>query len=365
MPISLLKIENFRNLTAIDLAPETNGINIISGKNGSGKTSILEAIHYLGYARSFRTSQSTRLIQHSTEKFSLFSQLVTESDCQMPIGIERELNGSTQLRIAEREVNNIAELAQLFPIRTINSQSHTLLEAGPAYRRKYLDWGLFYQDESFLICWRHYERALKQRNALLKEKRFKNEIDAWTVELIKYGLKLDTLRREYIKILSPVLSELVSQLLSVTELEIEYRPGWDEMDEFEVALARSFPDECRFGTTQLGPHRADFDVSLEGISAKHYLSRGQQKLLICAMILAQGAVLAASTNRSLIYLVDDLPSELDFESRQKLMSSLIKQKTQVFITAIDSEAICECIDDQFNVPVKVFHVEHGNKVVEN
>ncbi len=101
---------------------------------------------------------------------------------------------------------------------------------------------------------------------------------------------------------------------------------------------------------------------IDGISVKHFLSRGQQKLLICAMILAQGMLLTRHVNKGLIYLVDDLPSELDFYSKQKLISLLSRQQTQIFITAIESQDICEFINDKPNISMKVFHVEHGNVV---
>jgi DNA replication and repair protein RecF len=118
----------------------------------------------------------------------------------------------------------------------------------------------------------------------------------------------------------------------------------------------------RFGYTQLGPHRADFDIAIEGTPVKHFLSRGQQKLLICAMIIAQGQLLETHVNKGLIYLVDDLPAELDLISKQKLIALLARQQTQIFITTIESTSICDFFDEKSEVPMKVFHVEHGNIV---
>ena len=100
-------------------------------------------------------------------------------------------------------------------------------------------------------------------------------------------------------------------------------------------------------------------MTIDGIPVKHFLSRGQQKLLVCAMILAQGALLAKSVNKGLIYLVDDLPSELDFQSKQRLISLLTKQQAQIFITTIEHNDVCSFVSEEANVPLKVFHVEHG------
>lgn len=363
MPITSLRIADFRNLCHVELAPQVSGINIISGQNGSGKTSLLEAIHYLGLGRSFRSANSARLIRHATNQFSVFAQILSDTERQMPVGVERDVNGVVRTRMAEKDVSSITELAAFLPIRVINSQSHHLFESGPTYRRKYLDWGLFYQSESFLPCWRQFERVLKQRNAVLRDKRPKNELDIWTDELVKYGLQLDQLRREYVECLSPLVVEMVHELLGISHLEISYQSGWSEGMDYASVLKKHYLEELRFGYTQFGPHRADLDITINAISVKHFLSRGQQKLLICAMIIAQGMLLARHANKGLIYLVDDLPSELDLQSRQQLISLLSKQQTQIFITAIESDAICDFMGDKPDVPMKVFHVEHG-RVVE-
>jgi len=362
MPISLLRLTDFRNLASAELHPSTQGFNLITGDNGSGKTSLLEAIHYLSLGRSFRTATAARLIRHEQEKFSLFSQILNDAQLLIPLGMERERNGKSRIRFEEKETASTTELASYLPIRLINSQSHHLFESGPVFRRKYLDWGLFYQSQAFLHCWKQFERALKQRNAALKEKHPKPEIDLWTNELLKYGTEFDRFRTNYAQELSPMVAELAKQLLNVSNLTISYQSGWGDSAEYANALADSYFEDLRFGFTQFGPHRADFDVKMSGKSVKHFLSRGQQKLLICAMILAQGALLIkeenAGINRGLIYLVDDLPSELDSQSKRKLLTLLSQQEAQIFITAIEQDDICSQIE-KTDVPLKLFHVEHS------
>lgn len=359
MVISTLRISHFRNLAAVEIFPLSSGLNLICGNNGSGKTSILEAIHYLALGKSFRTSSNQRIIQHGADKFSLFAQLVTDSGRNIPVGMERTTTGDFNIRVAEKDTTSISDITTLLPVRVIDSHSHQLFEAGPVFRRKYLDWGLFYQCETFINVWRQYERVLKQRNAILRERRSKVEISVWTAELVRYGVELDKLRQDYIEMIKPLVRDAASGLLQLTDLDITYDCGWDPKLGFAEALENGFFDEIRAGYTLYGPHRADFDVTINAVSVKHFLSRGQQKLLICAMILAQGMSLARHANKSLIYLVDDLPAELDLQSRMKLISLLSMQKTQIFITAIEKETICDVFKGDAELPVKVFHVEHG------
>lgn len=358
MPITKLQISNFRNLTSAELSPSIQGINIICGNNGSGKTSILEAIHYLGSGRSFRCSVPTQLIKHQSEKFSVYTQLVNEHDHHLPLGMERDIRGQTQLRVVEKNASSITELAQMLPIRLINSQSHQIFESGPAHRRKYLDWGLFYHYEYFLPAWRQFERVLKQRNSVLKLKRPKSELEPWTVELVSLSLQLDNLRRDYILQLEPIIAELARELLSISNLKIHYDNGWNNEADYAQVLQQNNHDEYRLGTTQSGPHRADIDLQTDGVSIRHFLSRGQQKLLVCAMILAQGILFNKLIGKGLVYLIDDLPSELDTNSQQKLLGLLTRQKAQIYITAIDVNEIHQSIS-QLDINFRVFHVEHG------
>jgi DNA replication and repair protein RecF len=358
MAIAALRIKDFRNLLAVDINPHPSGLNIIYGDNGSGKTSLLEAIYYLSFGRSFRSSVSSSIIRHAASKFSLFAQLIHHNETTTPVGIERDLDGLLRLRLAEKDIAAISELAVLLPIRMINSFSFQLFESGPSLRRKYLDWGLFYQDDKFFTCWRSFERLLKQRNLVLKAKKPKKEIEIWSLELAKYASELNQFRREYLSNLIPFVNEIACELLDFSNLKLSYWPGWSEGIEYTQILDQHLSEDLRLGYTSMGPHRADLEITINDLPVKHFLSRGQQKLLICAMILGQGKLLSNQVNKAVIYLLDDLPAELDAQSKNRLISVLSKQKTQMFITAIDTQMVYD-IKNDFQVPTKVFHVKHG------
>jgi len=355
MPVIRLDIADFRNFVSAKLEPIVDGFNFIYGNNGSGKTSLLEAIYYLSLGRSFRSSVMSRIVGNTAHKFSLFAHILNQTAQIIPVGMERHVNGDTKIRISGNEVRSVADLATLTPIQLINSHCFNLLDA-PAFRRKFLDWGAFYAYGDFFRIWKQFERALKQRNAALRKQVAPRELAIWTDEVIQYARPLDKLRKEYVQHLLPLLNSMVSELLALDNFDVSYHPGWRENAEYADVLAETLERDRVLGHTQYGPHRADFKIAINHAPAKDILSRGQQKLFVCAMLLAQGALLNIDTNKRPIYLVDDLPSELDITSRSKLLTLLSRQNAQIFVTAVEQEILKNFL---VHHPTKMFHVEHG------
>lgn len=362
MSLIRLDISDFRNLSLVRLDPLAAGFNFFYGNNGSGKTSLLEVIYYLSRGRSFRSSVSDHIINRTSDKFSIFAQVQAQNQQAMPVGIERRRNGRARIRIAGEDETSFTELVRLTPALLINSACYSLLDAGPIFRRKYLDWGAFYIKNDFLASWKRYQRALRQRNAALRGRVSKKGVDVWTVELIQSGLSLDKLRREFVEQLLPFLQRALAELLVVMPgLNICYQPGWDENTSYERAMAQSMDKDIYMGHTHFGPHRGDLELTINQTPVKDILSRGQQKLFVCAMIVAQGALLQQCVNRKPIYLIDDLPSELDLISRSNLMMLLSRQEAQVFLTSVERDALS---DFACRVPMRMFHVEHGTVTEE-
>ena len=357
MPLTRLDITDFRNLAATKIEPLVAGFNLLYGLNGSGKTSLLEAIYYLSLGRSFRSGTIGRIIRNSADKMLIFAHKQTSIDQVVAVGVERPQFGSLKIRIANKDAQSIAEIANLLPVQLMNSSCYNLLDGGPVYRRKYLDWGNFYLHPHFFRVWQEYSLALKQRNAALRNGLPRKELIIWNESLASKAILLDQMRSDFIALLFPLLKETLAELIHLPDLELSYLRGWEDGRNYEEVLESAFDKDRYLGYTQNGPHRADFKMKLSGVDAKDILSRGQQKLFVCAMILAQGALLSRCTNKTPIYLIDDLPAELDMLSRANLIALLARQEAQIFVTAVEREALQEILS---RLPLKMFHVEHGN-----
>jgi DNA replication and repair protein RecF len=337
MQILSLEIINFRNLQQLTWSCSP-GLNLIGGPNASGKTSLLEALYFLGRARSFRTRQARELIRHGETAFRLVATLSEgEAGQRVVVGVQcssRELT----LRIDGTPVHSLAQLARQVPVLLLNPNSHRLLEDGPHQRRRFMDWGLFHTDPAFWAAWKRYAAALRNRNAALRANSPNRAMDAWDQELVAAAVPLGQLRNTFCEALESVLRPLITETLGRVAPQVNYRPGWPQegnQDLLEL-LRHKREQDRRLGYTQLGPQRADFKIRLEDGSGAEHLSRGQQKLLVIALILAQASLYRANRGSPCILLIDDLPAELDRIHRERVMHCLAGMESQLFVTAIES-----------------------------
>lgn len=348
MIIQNIKIESFRNLTQVEL-DFSSKFNIFYGVNGSGKTSLLEAIYYLSFGRSFRSHLNNRIIQHEKDKLLIFSQTDEHK-----IGLERSAK-EIRIRLDDNDMKSIASIASVLPLQIIHAHTHELLEAGPEIRRQFLDWGMFHVEHNFIHNWRRYMKALKQRNAALKANSRKEEITVWNKELLEAGNLLNQSRQSYLNEFLPIFNEMINKILAITGIELNYYQGWNREKSLEEAIIANFDSDKDMSFTQLGPHRADLKITIDKIPAKDRLSRGQQKLFVSAMQLAQGTLLQAKMNKKPVFLIDDIAAELDQGKKSLLLQLLQQIDAQIFITCIDSQELRELNASE----IKLFHVEHG------
>jgi len=347
--IRLFRAKNFRCLESVelDLGPR---FNLISGLNASGKTSLLEALAYLGRGKSFRGASTSNLIRHGQQDFVLFGE-VERGESRTPVGVRNSKDG-LEIRVAGENVAGAAVLAEVLPLQVIDPEVHNLIAGGPELRRRFLDWIAFHVEHDHLAIWRRFRRALKQRNAALKSKAGEAAIRSWNAEFVDLSLQLDASRRGVLELALDSLQEYGRALLD-TDLDFSYQPGWAKDKTLEEALNDGADRELALGATQAGPHRADIKVSYDERQARKLVSRGQQKLLASAMILAATETAQAALEKPLLLLLDDPAAELDSDSLQRLLAAVAGLGCQVVATSLDPAALV------FPEPPVMFHVEQG------
>ncbi len=333
-------------------------LNIFCGENGSGKTSILEAMYLLGTGKSFRAHKLEKLIQRGQHTAIVYGTLKTEAGAIRELAIQKE-SKSTLINIAGHVGESLGQLARELPILAITPESHALIEEGPEVRRRYLDWGVFHVEPGYNEHWQRYMRALKQRNALLKQARattFESMDAPWRHALAEEGEQVHALRAWYLEKLRPVFSELAVELLmDIENIALRLSKGWPESASLEAALNDGIERDIKYQATQSGPHRADILIEDSDGSVQTRVSRGQQKLLVYALRLAQIKLLIEYRQVYPVVLLDDLPAELDEKNLARVMGLLAAFGCQVMVTAIRPDAWAKG-DIDFG---KLFHVEQG------
>jgi DNA replication and repair protein RecF len=355
MRLSALTIFNFRNLEYIDLN-FAKPFSCFIGENGSGKTSILEAVYFLGHGRSFRSAQIQRIIQYSQPAFTLHAKVQDDLNLLYNIGIERSLQGDSITKIAGKAQANSGELAQALPTLLIHPNAYRLLDCGPKIRRQFIDWGLFHVEQSFYPLWKHLNRILKQRNVLIRQGQSYEMIAMWDRDFVKISNEINKLRIVYLEKLLPIVMRLLDKFVKLPRLRIEYSQGWAKERELEIVLEQAHSKDIERGYSYYGPQRADLLIKIGEHPAHEVLSRGQQKLLVIAMKLAQGILLKEWCNKTCVFLLDDITAELD-ETRQRFVIETLRGlQSQVLMSMLD-EASLYSLDDELEMDM--FHVEHG------
>jgi DNA replication and repair protein RecF len=331
MSLERLTIEEFRCVERAEL--EFDGrCNLISGENASGKTSLLEAIFFLGRGRSFRSTRNESLIRTGAREFSLVAR-IHHGGVSQPLGMRFGADG-IEARYAGRPVAGLAELATRLPVQAIDPEVHRLVNGGPQERRRYLDWGVFHVEPTFVDHWRRYQRALRQRNAALKAGQSPALVHAWDSELIESGEQVVRYRQTYVTGLRDSVRELGKRLLGA-EVEIGLHQGWSAERGLAEALELSFARDLERGMTHAGPHRADLSIRVSGETARDRVSRGQQKLLASAMLLGQLKHDSSLGSGVATLLVDDPAAELDPSHLERLLREVLSLPSQLFITSLD------------------------------
>jgi len=359
MRITRLQLARVRCITALDLHLSP-GFNFIIGPNGAGKTSILEAVYVLSHGHSFRRRARESMIQRGASDFTVYAELGLVDGRSQRVGLARR-SGGWEARIDQAPVARLADLFGAFAACAFAPGSHELLEGGPEGRRAFWDWGVFHVEPELLPTWRRYSRALAQRNALLRQRAADSSLLPFEAEMARAGTALAGWRQDYLSQLAPLAAAHAQALVpELGELSLIGQRGWrgaGEDDLAKVLAGRRDADRER-GNSGSGPHRADWSLRFAQAPPVSELSRGQQKLAVLALVLAQAQAFQRVRGAWPVLLLDDLASELDAAHLQAALRLIEASGAQVLISGTFlAPALAERA-----VTGSLFHVEHGLRV---
>lgn len=352
MKLTQIEIHRLRNIqhAALQFSPTCN---LIFGPNGSGKSALLEAIHLLGRGKSFRTHQLKQVIQYGENETIIVAHFTQDDEA---------MAWRAGMRVTSQEVNfhlgtdhhaKRSDLARVLPMQWIDPCSYLLITGSPQYRREFVDWGVFNEYPDFLASWRRYRLALLQRNQLLKT-RTTASLESWDQQVILYGTQIAEYRERYLQQLLPIFLTLAEKLLPLPDLTLHYLAGWPRDKTLSQSLHDDLAKDLRHGFTHNGPHRGDFVLYAAGRPVNEFISRGQLKLLVLALKLAQVAL--SSPRSKPCVLIDDIGAELDPRHLQLLLDVLSLSAVQIFVTATQFNPM---FAESHFAHRSMFHVEHG------
>ncbi len=357
MKILSVEIQNLRNLknTSLDLCPQHN---LLVGANGAGKTSVLEALHLLGYGRSFRSRQPKDIISRKESELVVSCSFIDAVGNESRAGIRKTNSADSEVRLNGQSLSSAAELASNFPVVAIESNSFDLLDGGPKERRQALDWGVFHVEHSFSDVSKSYRRILAQRNAQLKVSDDRVDFIVWNQGLVDLSGQIDQLRKQYFERFTPIFSDLLQELAPELGLvSLGYQRGWSQDKDLADVLDERFSRDRFERRTTRGCHAADLEFFVEGVAARDSLSRGQKKILVIAFKCAQASLYNAVRGNSCVLLLDDLASELDADKWHRVLAVLDSGGCQTLqtYTELDDREFLGSEEREF----AMFHVEQG------
>jgi len=360
MKILHLKTGNFRNY---EFSETTFGpkFNLIFGLNGTGKTNLLDAVHYLGWTKSFINPSDTQNIRRGQEFFFIEGQVEKSGkQHQLYCGFKKE-NGK-QFRIDKKEYEKMADHIGFMPLAVISPNDQELSGGGSEERRRFSDAIISVFNRSYLDALVQYNRILMQRNALLKQMAEKGPvrrdiISIYNEQMLEPAGSITEERRRFVKEFNETFAQIASTLAGKNEdAALEYKSAW-LTENPGSGWEESFEKDLRLGYTSYGPHKDDFQFSMHGLPLKKNASQGQQKTFLTALKLAQYNYMRQKTGVLPILLLDDIFDKLDDERVERMLHLLSEEEYgQVLITDTGSERILR-IFERIQQPVELISVE--------
>ena len=340
MSIARVFIKNFRLFRELDLDLNKENLLII-GPIGSGKTSVLEAINLLISKKSIRTRDLKECINDDSEGFSLGLEIKNKDEV---LTIKAAKQTNKRITIETKVGNTTATKENLPIVQFIQAKDLRMIEGETEIRRDFFNKTMFHVEHSSESDYKNYKKALSQRNILLKRKASEGELKVWNEALMDTGYVLAEKQKSFFervfkKSLEQKREKREAQEAFLNQIKVGFKRGWPETISLKKALVESAEKDRALGYTSIGPHRLDFKYLINNRLAKSFLSRGQQKLLIILSFFKFNDILATKNKSGIVYLIDDITSELDQENLAMVLEQAIELKAQLLITAIRGKSL--------------------------
>ena len=354
MIIESLELKNYRNYRELSLSFDP-GTNLLYGDNAQGKTNILEALYYCASAKSHRGSKDKEIIRFGEEEAHV-KLLLRKRDVPYRIDMHLKMNSAKGIAVNGLPIRRASELFGILNAVLFSPEDLNIIKNGPADRRRFMDLELCQLDRSYVHALVSYNRALVQRNRLLKDISFQPELretlDLWDAQLVNYGSQLIRARREFLTRLNPVIGPIHSGLTGgKEEISVIYDSNTDEQ-EFESSLARARESDLRQKITSVGPHRDDIGFfvkrtdaedqsaavprDLRGMDLRRLGSQGQQRTAALSLKLSEIGLMEQATGESPVLLLDDVLSELDTDRQKQLLKTISRIQTVITSTGMEN-----------------------------
>lgn len=342
MRITHINIKNFRCFDTLNLSFD-NPLILIEGINGAGKTSLLEALHYLCYLRSFRTHSPQELVQFGHDNFFIKARLEKEKDdiYDLQVGFS---NKKRLVKVNNKAIASYKELLEYYRIVTLTEDDLALIKGGPEERRLFIDQALMLAQPEFVALSKRCKEIVENRNALLKRGGTAESYQLWTEQLWKSTQEIAHLRREALASLEERVRALIERYFANEfTISFTYLSKKELSSSYEAFLQKHtalYHDEQRFGRSLFGAHLDDFAIQFKDAKSKNYASRGQQKLIVLLLKAAQVELLIAQKG-TVILLLDDFMTDFDHHKANTLLALLCELMVQLIFTVPTSESFLQ------------------------
>lgn len=345
MLLKQLILTNYRNIINQTLIPDDK-LTVLVGKNGQGKTNYLESIFVCCTGRSHRTSKDVQLINWDKDNARIIASSM-QRDGSHKVEVHLKKNTRKTIMVNNNNINRLGELMGHLNCVLFAPEDLSLVKDGPSFRRRYIDMALAQTDRSYFYSLQQYQRALKQRNELLKQiikkSSLKSTLSVWDYQLAQIGSKLIVKRLKFVESIKKQTKSIHHDLTTGSKMEIKYHPPVDSDNEAMIsdALLKLLDEhhdiDIGRGTTTTGPHKDDLGIYLDSKDARIYGSQGQKKTCALALKLSQLKVMESTTGETPLLLLDDVFSELDSARREMILEYI--GKVQTIITCVDFDTL--------------------------